>query len=189
MGNWMARGFERNAPSGPRFARRPSAHPLRLWVALVVLPPVLVGQVSGCGKRLPEPIGGHTGSPHIGWVIMSGDVENPDRDFACQSEPRTECVIPADKPEARVLGDVHLYYHAAAVETKYTGAIQIGHFDRPHAINPSIVVSPGSTPASQSVSDFVSRVPGTYTMSIDIIATSKTGERLNIREDIRVVVR
>lgn len=145
---------------------------------------------AGCAKRIPEPAGGHTTSPHIGWVIMSGDAENPDRDFACQSEPRSECVIPVDRPEARVLGHVHIYYHAASAATKYTGSIRIGFFDQPHEINANIAVKPGDRPGNQSVSDFASAKPGMYTMSIEVVATStQTGQTQNIRDEVSVIVR
>jgi hypothetical protein len=144
----------------------------------------------GCAKRIPEPAGGHTDSPHVGWVIMSGDAENPDRDFVCQSTPRTECVVPVDRPDERVLGHVHLYYHAGSTETKYTGSIRIGFFDQPHELNPSVTVKPGSAPGNQSVSNFVSTKPGTYTMSVAVIAAStQTGQTQNIRDQVSVIVK
>ena len=144
----------------------------------------------GCAKRIPEPVGGHTDAPHVGWVIMSGDAENPDRDFICQSNPRDECVMPVDRPDARVLSDVHVYHHAASIETKYTGSIRIGFFDQPHDINPNVTVKPGESPGNQSVTDFVRNKPGTYMMAIAVVATSiPTGQTLNIRDQVRVIVR
>ncbi len=65
----------------------------------------------GCGKRIPEPIGGPSGSPRVGWVIMSGDVDTPDRDYACQSIDQTPCVVPASGAGARTFGHAHFYYH------------------------------------------------------------------------------
>ena len=56
------------------------------------------------------------GTPHVSWVIMYGDVETPDREFACQSEPRTECIVPASRPDNKVFSDVHIYYHGAGDE-------------------------------------------------------------------------
>ncbi|MDO8795760.1 MAG: hypothetical protein Q7J25_14205, partial [Vicinamibacterales bacterium] len=144
-----------------------------MWVFCAVLVGVffLIVFASGCARRIPEPVGGRAASPHVGWVIMSGDADNPDRDFVCQSNPRSECVVPVDRPDARVLSDVHFYYHAASTETKYTGSIRIGFFDAPHEINPSITVKPGESPGNQSVADFVSMRSGTYTMSMAIVAT------------------
>jgi len=63
---------------------------------------LLVVMATGCARRIPEPAVGHTNSPHLGWVI-SGDTDNPDRDFVCQSDPLTECVVPSIVQNARVL--------------------------------------------------------------------------------------
>ena len=146
--------------------------------------------VAGCAKRIPEPVGGPTGAPQVGWVIMHGDADNPDREFVCQSNPRSECVIPIDRPEERVLSDVHLYYHAASTETKYTGSTRIGFFNNPHEIQSSITVKPGSTPGNESVADFVSRKPGRYTMTIAVVATStQSGQTQNIRDQVNITVR
>jgi hypothetical protein len=150
----------------------------------------LIVVAPACVRRIPEPAGGHTGSPHIGWVIMSGDADNPDRDFVCQSEPRSECVVPVDRPEARVLAHLHVYYHAAPTETRYSGPIRIGFFDEPHEIRADITVKPGDSPGNQTVMDFVSSKPGTYTMDLAVVATStQTGEKQNIREQVNVVVK
>jgi hypothetical protein len=152
---------------------------------------LLIMIATGCAKRIPEPVGGHTDSPHVGWVIMSGDADNPDRDFVCQSTPRTECVVPVDRPEARVLAHVHLYYHSAAAETRYTGSIRIGFFDEAHEITtPNATVKPGDSAGNQSVSDFASSKPGTYTMTIAVVATSiPAGQTENIRDQVSVTVR
>ena len=145
---------------------------------------------TGCVRRIPEPLGGHTDAPHVGWVIMSGDRDNPDRDFVCQSSPRNDCVLSVDRPDAPVLAHVHLYYHAALKETRYTGSIQIGFFDQQHEVNPTLTVKPGDKPGNQSVSDFVASKPGIYPMSIAVVATStQTGETQNIRETVSITVR
>jgi hypothetical protein len=140
--------------------------------------------------RGPEPVGGPAGSPRVGWVIMSGDADNPDRDFVCQSSPRSECVIPVDGQDDRVFGHVHMYYHAASTEVRYTGAVRIGFFSQPHEINPTITVKPGESPGNQSVSDFVSMKPGTYTLSIAVVATpTQAGQPQNIRDQVSVSVK
>jgi hypothetical protein len=170
-------------------ATNSSGHLWRLCVvAFAAIVPAAV--VTACAARTPEPVGGHTGAPHIGWVIMSGDQDNPDRDFVCQSNPRSECVMPADRPDERVLGHLHVYYHPAATETKYAGSVRIGFFDQPHEINPNLTVPPGGKPGSQSVSDFVSSKPGTYTTLFAIDATSTpNGQKQSIREEVSVTVR
>src|SRR5687767_13234074 len=90
---------------------------------------LLVVLSTGRVRRMPEPAGGRTGAPRVGWVIMSGDGENPGRGFVCQSNPQSECVVPVDRPEARVLAHVHLYYHSSAMEMTYTGSVRIGFFN------------------------------------------------------------
>ena len=144
----------------------------------------------GCARRVPEPVGGPKDSPHVGWVIMSGDADNSDRDFVCQSNPRSECVIPVDRPDARVLSHVHLYYHPAAAETKYTGSILVGFFSSAHELKPNLTVKPGDSPGNQSVQSFVASKPGSYTMTIAVVATPlPSGATQEIREQIPVTVR
>lgn len=151
---------------------------------------LLIVLATGCAKRIPEPAVGHPDAPHVGWVIMSGNAENPDRDFICQSNPRTECVMPVGRPDTRVLSHVHMYYHAASMVTKYTGSIRIGFFDQPHEINPNMTVKPGQPPGNQSVSDFVTSKPGTYMMEIAVVATSTQAEqKQDIRDQVRVIVK
>jgi len=121
---------------------------------------------------------------------MHGDADNPDREFVCQSNPRSECVVPVDRADARVLAHVHVYYHAASTDTTYTGSIRIGFFDQPHEINPNIIVKRGDSPGNQSISDFVSSTPGHHAMSIDVVATSTpSGQTQNIRDQVDVTVR
>ncbi len=74
---------------------------------------IAISMLSGCGARVPEPHVSMPGIPHISWVIMSGDRDNPDREFVCQSEPRAECVVQVSWPDSRVLSDVHIYYHGS----------------------------------------------------------------------------
>jgi hypothetical protein len=151
---------------------------------------LLVVIATGCMRRIPEPAGGRTDTPRVGWVIMSGDAENPDRDFVCQSNPPSECVVPVDRPDSRVLAHVHMYYHSTPTETRYTGSVRVGFFDQPHEINPSITVKAGDRAGNQSVWDFVTSTPGTYPLTIDVVATStQAGEDRNIRDQVSVTVK
>jgi hypothetical protein len=145
---------------------------------------------TGCGRRVPARTGGPADAPHVGWVIMSGDRENPDRDFVCQSNPRSECVAPVDRPDARVLTHVHFYYHPAAAETKYSGSIRVGFLGTPHDVTPTVTVKPGDSPGNQSVSGFVSSRPGTYTMSLMVVATAvPSGAVTQIRDQVSVTLK
>ena len=151
---------------------------------------LLAVSAAGCGIRIPTPVGGRTDAPRVGWVIMSGDADNPDRDFVCQSNPLSSCVVPADRPDARVLGHVYVYYHPAKTETKYTGSVRIGFFNAPHEFNPMLTVKPGGSPGNQSIADFISMKPGTYAMSIAVVATPTTaGPAQNIRDQVSVTVK
>jgi hypothetical protein len=148
---------------------------------------------AGCGKRVPGTIGGPPGSPRVGWVIMSGDADTPDRDYACQSIDQTPCVVPASRAGARAFGHAHFYYHPASVETTYAGSIRIGFFggsSGPHELKPNVDVKPGDAPYNQSVMDSITTKPGTYEMTIDVVATAvPTGEKQNIRDRVSVLVR
>ena len=157
---------------------------------LIVTASVLVVIATGCARRIPERAGGPGDTPHVGWVIMSGDADNPDRDFVCQSNPRSDCVVPVDRPDARVLSHVHFYYHPAATETKYTGSIRLGFLNGASQINPNVTVKPGGSPGNQSVSNFVSSKPGSYTMAIAVVATSTaSGATQEIHEQVSVTAR
>jgi len=157
---------------------------------VIVSAVILIVIAPGCARRVPERAGGPKASPHVGWAILSGDAENSDRDVVCQSHARSECVVPADRPDARVLSHVHLYYHSASVETKYTGSVRIGFFDGAHELKPNMTVKAGVSPGNHSVSNFVSSKPGTYLMTIAVVATSvPSGVAQEIREQVSVTVR
>jgi hypothetical protein len=154
---------------------------------------VAASMLSGCGRHVPGPATAMPGTPYVSWVIMHGDIDNPDREFACQSEPRTECVVPASRPDDQVLSEIYVYYHGAGAETKYAGSIQIGFFGRTaagHTLKTDIAVKKTERIANQSVSDIVSATPGNYSVDFDLVATmTDTKKVLPIREKISVVVR
>src|SRR4029077_15625056 len=114
-------------------------------------------------------------------------------EFACQSEPRTACVVPASRPDDKVLSNVHIYYHGAGAETRYDGSVQIGFFDSAPAsqtLTTSMVVKKAERIGNQSVSDVVTSRPGTYSVNFDIAATvTDTRKTQPIRETISVVVK
>ncbi|HMD36338.1 MAG TPA: hypothetical protein VKH42_15285 [Vicinamibacterales bacterium] len=148
---------------------------------------------SGCGKRVPEPSGMAPGTPYVTWIIMSGDRDNPDQDFVCQSAPRSDCAVSASKPAAQVFGKVYFYYHGAGSETRYEGPIEIGFFqgDRAsHTTKSNIAVKKNESITNQSVTGIVTSTPGTYSVTIDVSGrVVETGRTEVIRESISVVVR
>ena len=146
-----------------------------------------------CAKRVPEPVGVASGTPYVSWIIMSGDSDNPDREFVCQSDPRNDCVIPASHPNDQVFSDVHVYYHGAGAETKYIGTIDVGFFQgspESHKLQSNIVVSKNESIKNQGVASIVTATPGTYGVTFDLVATvTDTGKSQPIRDRVPIVVR
>jgi hypothetical protein len=144
---------------------------------------------AGCMMRVPAPSGGPPGTPRVGWVIMAGDRDNPDREFVCQSNPRTACVMFASRPDSQTFSAVHFYFHSAATDTKYTGTIQIEFFEgsTPHEVTSDVTVKGRGSPANTSVSGIVSSKPGIHPMTIAMVAESGTTQQ--IRERVPVTVK
>ena len=121
---------------------------------------------------------------------MMGDRDNPDREFVCYSESPRDCMIPPSRANDQVFADVHLYYHPATTETKYTGTIQIGFFNSAHELRPDFTVKPTEAPGNQSVVGIVSDKPGSYPLTIGVEATpTQGGATRKIREQVKVIVR
>jgi hypothetical protein len=124
---------------------------------------------------------------------MYGDRDNADREFACQSEPRTECVLPASKPDAQVFSDIHFYFHGAGPETRYEGTINIGYLQGApdsHTSRTDITVRKDESITNSSTTGIVTSTPGTYAVTISQTATLRdTGKTQAIRESIPVVVK
>jgi len=157
-----------------------------------VLVPAIVVSVGmeGCARSIPKAAGGAAGTARVGWVVMMGDRDNPDREFVCYSESPGDCMMPPSRSNGQVFADVHLYYHPAATETKYTGTIQIGFFNSAHELRPNFTVKPGESPANQSVVGIVSDKPGAYPLTIGVEATpAQGGATQPIREQVTVTVR
>jgi hypothetical protein len=124
---------------------------------------------------------------------MSGDRDNPDQEFVCQSNPRNDCVIPVSRPDAQVFSDVHFYCHGAGAETKYTGSINIGFFQGSadsHQIQVNTTVKKTASIMNQSVTSIVTATPGGYPVIFALVATSTgTGNSQPILEQVPVVVK
>jgi hypothetical protein len=163
--------------------------PIRLFALLMLV--ALIG--STCARRVPEPAGVAPGTPHISWVLMYGDGDNADREFACQSEPRSECVLPASKRDEQAYSDIHFYYHGAGNETKYEGTKTLSYLQgKPESLlwRIDIAVKKNESIANESVTGIVSSTPGTYTVTVSLTATvSDIAKVLPIRESFQVVVK
>jgi hypothetical protein len=152
-----------------------------------------VALTSTCAKPVPEHVGVPPGTPYISWVLMYGDRDNADREFACQSDPRTECVLPASKPDAQVFADIHFYFHGAGPETRYEGSINIGYLQGApdsHTSRTSITVKKNESITNSSTTGIVASTLGTYAVTISQTATVKdTGTSQPIQESILVAVK
>jgi hypothetical protein len=146
-----------------------------------------------CAPPVPESATGLPGMPRVSWVIMSGDRDNPDADFACQSEPQNDCTVPASRPDAQVFSDVHLYYHRGIAQTAYTGTIRIGHFQASRGMyqaEANITVPANESIVNQSIAGLVTSTPGSYEITIDVVAVSgDAGAGQAIRERIPIIVK
>jgi hypothetical protein len=146
--------------------------------------------VAACAGRAPVRAGLAPGTPHIGWVIMHGDRDNPDQQFVCQSDPRNDCVMPVSRADAQVFSNLYVYYHRAGAETKYAGKMLIGFFrgggEPAHDIN--ITVPRNESITNQSISGIVTDTPGEYALTFELAATSN-GNSQPISEKIAVAVR
>jgi len=164
---------------------------MRPCVLAIVAVAALTG--SACGKRAPVRANLAPGTPHVTWVLMFGDHDNSDREFSCQSDPRTDCVLPASRPEEQVFADVHFYYHGAGAETRYEGTKDIGYLQgspQSHTSPTNITVKKNESITNQSVNGIVTSAPGTYMVTLNLTATLiDTGKTQPIRETIQVTVK
>jgi hypothetical protein len=148
---------------------------------------------SACGKRVPRPANVPPDTPHVTWVLMYGDRDNPDREFACQSDPRTDCVLPVSRPDAQVFSDFHIYFHRAGGETRYEGTTNIGYLQgssESHTSKANTTVGKNESITNQSVIGIVRSVPGTYDVTFAMTATLPgTGKTVPIRQTIQVAVK
>jgi len=155
---------------------------------------MIVGLLTwSCGKRVPEQANLPPGTPHVTWVLMYGDRDNADSEFACQSDPRTDCALPASRPDAQVFSDIHFYYHGAGAETRYEGTINLGYFQgatEARTSRTNIRVKKNGSITNSSVTGIVTSTPGTYTVTLALNATViETGKATPVRETIQVTVK
>lgn len=160
--------------------------------ARVFVVAIAAALTSTCAKHVPEPANVAPGTPHITWVVMFGDRDNPDDQFACQSEPKTECVIPVTRADAQSFADVHFYFHGAGDATRYEGTTSIGFLQgasESRASRTTITVKKNESITNSSIHGIVTSAPGMYTVALDFSATvTDTGRRQPVREAFQVRV-
>lgn len=146
-----------------------------------------------CATRVPRPAGVPPGAAYVTWIIMSGNRDNPDQDFVCQSDRKDECVIPVSRPDAQVFSDVHFYYHAERADTTYAGSMEVGFFQGPIAsrsIAVSTTVKKSESIGNHSITGIVSATPGEYAIQIGLTATAAdVGQSQPILEQVRVTLK
>jgi hypothetical protein len=145
--------------------------------------------VTSCGARVRAPSGGVQGAPRVGWVIMAGTRDDPDQEFVCQSDPRSECAMPASQPNSQAFSRAYFYFFPTMNDTTYAGTIQIGFFEgtAPHEIKPNITVKRGGPVANTSVLGIVSSMPGPRELRIALNAQG--GATQEIRDTVPVLVK
>ena len=147
--------------------------------------------MASCAKRVPEPAGLPPGVPHVSWIIMYGDRDNADAEFACQSTGPRECVLPVSRPEARVFSDVHLYFHGVGRETTYRGTFRLeflnGGDATQHDFTVETIVRGDREISNHAVTGIVTSKPGRYTFRVTVDAMI-TGASTPIHEDVPVQV-
>jgi hypothetical protein len=152
----------------------------------------LIVTIASCAKRIPEPVGVPRGVPHVSWIIMHGDRDNPDAEFACQSTGPRECVLPASRLETRVFTDIHLYFHGAGKETTYLGSYRpefLNDGDDSHHEFPIRATVKGEEQiGNHSVTGIVTSKPGRYSLRLALDATTVAGST-SIQEEVLVQVR
>jgi len=142
-----------------------------------------------CANHIPEPVGVSPRTPHVSWVLMSGDRDNPDADYVCQSDPKDECVVSASRADQPVFSNLHIYYHGAGGDTRYTGSIRVGYFTTPSTFEPKILVRKHGDITNQSVTGIVTSKPGSYSVTFDLMASNAEGAGQSIRQTLPVTVR
>jgi hypothetical protein len=160
--------------------------PSLILVALALAAPA-------CGKRIPLAADIAPGTPYVSWIIMHGDRDNPDREFACQSDARAGCVVPASSADGQVFSHVYFYYHGAGGETKYAGSVQIGFFQgaaESHDMKTNITVKKNESITNQSVTGIVTNNAGTYALTLALEATTGTSATSQpVRDTVNVIVK
>jgi hypothetical protein len=162
-------------------------------VTAIAIAIAICGSSCSPGIPKPKPVPVVAGTPQVTWVVMSGDRENPDRDFVCQSDSPGRCVVPVSRPDEQVFSDVHVYYHGADTDIKYVGAIRIGFFRRSsdtEQIQTNLTVKKGEPIGNQSVVGIVTDVPGSYEIAFNLSAESvPPGNNREIRQRLPIVVK
>jgi len=145
--------------------------------------------VAGCAAHRVEHVAPDESRPHITWEIS----RDRDSEAVCGSaEPGRPCQLIASTPERPSSVTVHLFLHAAALQTSYLGVVRTPFLENAGTLanrEVSMTVPHGSRPVGVSLTGRVTSTPGEYTFAIALDA-SQPGESASIRisQDIAVTV-
>lgn len=160
---------------------------LSLWTLMIVS---LALKSAGCLRRVPEPTTTHD-TPHISWVLRAG-AEFAQQRVVCQSDPKSECVIPTSSQAATEFAGMSLYLHPTKVPTAYRGSLEVTSFETATGVYGTPVdrtVEPGAPPVGITVSGLVRQKPGQYVAAIALIAYPSGQTAREIREAVNVSVK
>ena len=162
---------------------------LACWIFAAVIATACAGRVAPAATHNRP----NSEAPRASWTISTTSPEGTER-IICRSESRTQCQVPASTPSARTFAAVHLYLHPSIDTTTYTGNMRVGLFNgfAPDVHQGTIesIVNPGEEPFDVSVTGPVTPIPGVYSITISLVATSaRQGSPQRIQDNIAVTVR
>ena len=125
--------------------------------------------------------------PHVAWEVYSGSAGNSKR-VCASNRGDSACVLRASTADSLQIATVTLSLHAAAQNVRYLGNFRPTFFDElseAHEVQADLPA--GKTVKAVGAINSVTRVAGTYTLDVDLLA-SMAGTNHRIRFNIPVTV-
>ena len=148
---------------------------------------------AGCIHRAPESLVPQD-KPHISWEIAFDDTDHFGEKHSCTSVKPLPCEVPSGTADRPVSTSVVIYLHPAAIETTYTGVVEIGFMGDPAKpsrldVNQKVAERRKSNvPIQASLTGRVSAKPGEYRVTMKIVATTG-GQSTTIEDAVTVTIR
>jgi len=164
---------------------------MRHW-SYWVLRFVLFGAVglASCVRRIPEPAA-TPDIPRISWVLRAGP-EFGREPIVCQSDPRTECVVPPTSDTRKSFATLTVYMHSVGTSTAYRGSIEVTFFATASGVYGTPVdlnIQARQPPVATTLSGLITQTPGPYVIAIALIAYPSGEVAREIREAVPVIVK
>lgn len=154
----------------------------------VLMMATAVALAGGCAANQPPKSTEAPGIPKVGWVIMQGSADNPDEEFVCQSEPRTQCEMTASRNGRQIFSEVHLYFHPVATQARYEGTAGVEFLGTGKAMQVNVPVKAGGDVGNHSIVGIVTDKPGEYALDLAMAVSSPDGQSA-IKDRIPVLVK